>query len=831
MKNPPEIPIEQVTVHMIGNAHIDPVWLWRWLEGRDEVLSTCQSALDRIEETPDFIFTRSSAATYKWIEESDPEMFSQIQRRVREGRWAIVGGWWVQPDANIPCGESFVRQALYGKRYFKEKFGVEVTIGYNVDTFGHNGNLPQILARSGYVGYVFFRPGPHEKKLPSGLFWWEAADGSRVLACRPPHHYGTWGDINMEERIIQAAEQAPGIRDVMCFYGVGNHGGGPTKQHIQAIMQFAERPSGPHVEFSSPARFFRAALPQAMECPVVRDELQHHSRGCYTALSEIKYHNRKSEHTLMTAEKWAALAQVFFGVRYPREDLRQAWENVLFNQFHDILAGTSIPEAYDDARVMYGEAYRLAEQAQKAALDRIMAHIDTTGEGEALVVFNPLAWNRKEAVEAVIHSRDLFRLVTEGEMRELPSRIRIRDEEGREVPSQVTKIEHAGRYDDIHVVFVASIPPLGYRTFRVDIPEGVESFSPPSEEPVEQVETPLYKLTFDPQTGWLTSLYDKRCEAELLAGPANVPIVLDDPSDTWSHGVDSFRNEVGRFKAVAPPAIVERGPVRTVVRVISAYGKSKIVQDIALYQDLARIDVEMSIDWQERLKMLKLSFPLRLEDSTATAEIPYGSIVRGQTGGEEPMQQWVDVTGRIGSTTCGLSLLNDCKYGYDVLKSEVRLSILRSPIYAFHHPRDIKAGVVYPYTDQGRQVVHYSLWPHTGPWETAGTVQQAYQINVPVIARSEPAHEGTLSSRQSFIQVEPSNVILNVVKMAEDSNDLILRLYEIAGKDTVTRVSIPGLSRSWNILVRGHAIHTLKICIDGDYIALSEVDLIERVLA
>ncbi len=328
-------------LHLIGNAHLDPVWLWPWTEGFHEAKATFRSALDRMQEYDDerpFIFVASSAAYYEWIEQSDPAMFREIQQRVREGRWGLVGGWWIQPDCNIPCGESFVRQALVGQRYFQEKFGVMATVGYNVDSFGHNGMLPQILLKSGLSNYVFMRPGPSEKGLPGRLFWWEADDGSRVLAFRIPFSYATWGS-DMENAVrLTAGEFQPPLDLGMFFYGVGNHGGGPTKENIESLRRLQEQPDFPELVFSTPAAFFAEARAKQLSLPVVHDDLQHHASGCYAAHSGVKRWNRQAENRLMSAEKWSALAWRISGQPYPA-DFNHAWKNVLFNQFHDIMAG------------------------------------------------------------------------------------------------------------------------------------------------------------------------------------------------------------------------------------------------------------------------------------------------------------------------------------------------------------------------------------------------------------------------------------------------------------------------------------------------------------
>ena len=248
------------TLYMIGNAHIDPVWLWQWQEGFQETLATFRSALDRMDETPDFRFTASSAALYSWVQPIDPEMFAEIQARVAEGRWEVAGGWWIEPDCNIPGGESFVRQALYGQRFFKEAFGVTARVGYAVDSFGHHAVLPQILKKSGLDFYVFMRPGPHEKGLPGRLFWWEAEDGSRVLTFRIPFTYTSWGH-DLEHHVRRcAAEMKPPVDSFMCFYGVGNHGGGPTQENIESIQRLAGDPDLPELTFGTTGAFFDAAV-------------------------------------------------------------------------------------------------------------------------------------------------------------------------------------------------------------------------------------------------------------------------------------------------------------------------------------------------------------------------------------------------------------------------------------------------------------------------------------------------------------------------------------------------------------------------------------------
>jgi len=345
--------MEQRVLHMIGNSHLDPVWLWQWQEGFQETKATFRSVLDRMKETEEFMFTSSSAAMYEWIENNDAEMFDEIKERIKEGRWEIVGGWWIQPDCNIPSGESFARQGLYGQRYFKEKFGVMAKTAYNVDSFGHSGSLPQIIKKSGMDYYVMMRPMSHEKGLPSCLFQWESDDGSRILTFRILYEYLSWGK-ELDYHIERCGEEInSNLTEIMCFYGVGNHGGGPTKENIESIKQNAESRTKYDVIFSTPNQYFESVSNSTAKYPVVHGELLHHSAGCYSANSEIKKLNRIAENRLIAAEIFSSVADSYSGQKYP-DNFNKAWKNVLFNQFHDILAGTSIETAYEDAKYSQG---------------------------------------------------------------------------------------------------------------------------------------------------------------------------------------------------------------------------------------------------------------------------------------------------------------------------------------------------------------------------------------------------------------------------------------------------------------------------------------------
>jgi len=807
--------VKKFVIHMIGNAHIDPVWLWSWQEGYQVVRATFRSVLDLMKEFEEFIFTCSSAAFYEWIERGDPEMFKEIQRRVKEGRWAVVGGWWIEPDCNIPSGESFVRQALYGQRYFREKIDVMAEVGYNIDSFGHNGMLPQILSKCGLKNYVFMRPNSEEnKKVPGNVFWWEGVDGSRVMCYRIPSSYA-WRTEDIEEHVKGDFETIkPPLKDVMCFYGLGDHGGGPSRENIMSILEMSKREDMPTIVFSSPNHFFKKIRQLNLPLPVFHDDLQHHASGCYSVHSEVKRNNLKAENLLVTAEKFAVLTNLLFGREYPQESLTRAWKNVLFAQFHDILAGTSIFESYQDIRDIHGQALHRGKEELNYAIQTIASNIRTMGEGTPIIIFNPHSW------------RSSFPVEVEG----VNGEGGLLNDAGEAVPMQ--RIQPSAAVGDWRqrIVFIADLPALGYRVYyNVDSKQKCE---PPRElkASVNGIENEWLRLEIDPLTGYFSRLYDKKNGVDVFKGDACVPIVLEDFSDTWSHGVTEFRDEIGAFSD-AKISVIENGPVRVVVRIESRYKNSLIRLFVSLYRDMPYLECRASVNWQEQNKMLKLSFPVNIEQPVATYSIPYGYIVRPCDGEEEPGQQWVDVTGQATSgkgekMSYGLSLCNDSKYSYDVKGSEIRLTVLRSPPYAHHFPYKLEPDVTYRYIDQGWQDFSFILLPHVGSWREAGTVKLSQELNMRPIVLVEHAHEGALPSSQSFLEINKENIIASVLKKHEDSGDIILRCFETIGKETEAEIKLPFLNKKWTARFKPREIKTFLVPTKREA-KVTETDMLE----
>lgn len=833
-------------IHMIGNAHLDPVWLWRWQEGYAEIKATFRSALDRLDEFPDFIFTCAGAAYYRWIEENAPGMFGEIRRRVAEGRWVIVGGWWIQPDCNLPAGESFARHSLYSQRYFQEKFAVTATVGYNVDSFGHTATLPQILRQSGMDRYVFMRPQQHEKELDANLFWWESPDGSRVLTFRIPVSYmnRTIGELDdkLKETIgLAERQQLPH----MCFYGVGNHGGGPTIANLQYIHRLQSGQGGERIVMSSPDRYFAEAeqSARAEELPVLRDDLFMHAIGCYSAHSETKASNRKAEHRLMTAEKIAALAHALTGLDYPGERLQHAWHNVLFNQFHDILGGCSIKEAYDDAREGYGEALNIGAVALNAGMQKISWSIDTTREGVAslgkdsdwllweqndagvpFVVFNPLSWDVTAPVVVNKHVRT------------------IEDDQGRALPIQLVRSSRTDHSDKWDTLFMANVPAFGYSVFWIyKNKESQAAVQPASLAAGEHwIENGDIRIELDPAGGHIASLLDKRTGAQVLAGSGAVPQVLDEEdSDTWSHGMRAFTNVIGQF-GQATLQLVEQGPLRATIRVTSRYGRSVLRQDVTVYHDRADVQVKAKLDWREEHKLLKLVFPVHAASPVATYDAPYGHMVRPVNGEENPGLQWVDVSSGSGSGgdggdgvgdgrqpeggACGLALLNDGKYSFDVNGHVLRMTVVRGALFADHFGERDGLG---EFMDQGIQEFAYSVVPHAGSWQQAGVVRKAFELNTPLPSVIETYHQGHLPQTFTGAAISSGHIAATVFKRAEDGGGYVLRCYETEGRATGTDIALPALGRSWTAHFGKNEMKTFYIPQDKDA-PVAETNLLEH---
>lgn len=836
-------------VHMIGNAHLDVVWLWPWQEGYQEARATFRSVLDRMEEYPDFVFTCDQVLLLAWVEEQDPALFERIRSRVAEGRWINTGGWWVEPDCNLPWGESFVRQGLYGQRFLQQRFGRRATVAMNVDPFGHAATLPQVFAGQGMTAYCFLRPMAHEKPLPGALFRWRAPDGSEVLAFRIPFEYQS--SREMVDRHIEKslAEHDEALPETMVFFGVGNHGGGPTIRQIETIHRFDRMGSFGALPLSDPEAYFARVreLGLVEGLPVVEGELQHHAPGCYSAHSGIKQWQRRAQASLLVAERWAAVAALTVaaparGDAVPRADLERAWKQVLLNQAHDILPGSAIEAAFVDARDQLGEAISIAKRITARAHNRIAAGVDVPLDPstQPVLVFNHHPW----PVTATVELHLGFGLEAD------PLRVTAAD--GTPVPSQgISSRSQIGRRTGAAIAFRVDLPPLGVARYALHLPAGgsfaAGAVANPPAMPAQAAPAPaatsgpsmlshlehgtvlenaLLRVVVDHRTGWLTSLLDKRTGADLVAGAAGPHLqVCEDPTDTWGHRVVSYAWP-GAEMPVTRVLVREDGPLRAQLRIEHRWRASTLAEDLILEADSDALRVRVELDWHEPLHLLKWRVPVALQSPTGRVEVPFGSVERAVSGAEEPGQSWID----LATDAVGLAVLNDAKHGYDLspatddVAASIGITAVRSPPYAWHDPSTLDPDGAYAFQDQGFQHFTVLLAPH-GPVDVPDLHRRAAELNLRPRAMLESFHEGTLPGRVSWASASPSSVLVTAVKLGEDSDDLIVRAVETSGSAVQAVIELPIVGRTIRADLPPHALRTWRVPRDGEPV---EVDLLEE---
>ncbi len=802
-------------LHMVGNAHIDAPWLWPLSEATAVVHSTFRSALDRMKEDPELTMTTSSSQFYEWVETTDPGMLAEIKAHVRSGRWNLVGGWWVEPDVNVPSGESLLRQGLYGQRSLERIFGRRTDIGYNPDSFGHNGNMPQILKLQGMPYYVFMRPNALEKPvITQNLFQWQGIDGTRALTYRVPLWYDDPGDVHSHmQRTVKALSGQP-EHTFMEFFGIGDHGGGPTKANMQSIRAIQKEPGAPYLLYSTPDRYFaEIARKLPADIQLYSGDLQHHSVGTYTGGSAIKKLNRTTEAALETAEKFSALGSLAWGAPYPKNDFATAWKRVLLLQFHDSMAATTLPDHEDTARDGYGRARDIATDALYASVQRLAWQVPTTDpDSKYIVVFNPHAWAARLNIEY-----DL------GWDEGTPTR--VEDETGKSVPFQWAPASAVVNHRQRLVAAVA-MPPMGYRQLRIRRP-AAEDPSPANAPTVtaNTLENEHLRLMVSPSG--TVSLFDKDNNREVFQGRDRGlrAVVLDDNNDTWAHQVHVYDKEVGSFTR-KDLHILESGPLRSVLRETLTYGSSTLRLDWLLYAGARTVEVRATLDWHEHLKILKFSFPVDVATPQATYETAYGAIQRDTRGEEDPGQRWVDVTGTAGAQPYGFSVINDAKYGYSVHGNDLRVSVARSAVYANHEPRALVPGTDYTWMDQGVQTLRMLLVPHSGTWQDAGVVRAAEELVTETPILYQGIHPGNRPGAASFLSVDAPDIVVEAVKQSEDGDDLIVRSYETAGRPSRATLRFLSLNKSWTGSYHPFEIKTLRM--DRRTGAIREVNALEQ---
>ncbi|HKV86756.1 MAG TPA: alpha-mannosidase [Candidatus Dormibacteraeota bacterium] len=697
----------------VGHAHIDTAWEWPVREAKRKVARSWSTQLALMDEHPDYVFAASQPVHYAWMKESYPDLYRRIREKVAAGQWEPVGAMWVEADCNLPSGESLVRQMLHGKRFFMREFGHETKIAWLPDVFGYPGNLPQLISSAGCDFFLTQKLSWNDTNKPEHhTFWWEGIDGTRVFTHFPPADTYN-GDFSREqlEHSARNFKDADRSNRSLYLFGWGDGGGGPTEEMVDSAHALG-------VVLGRAGDFFLRASAEAADLATVKGELYFElHRGTYTTQAETKRLNRRAEQALRQAETWSVAA----GTGYPAATLEAAWKELLLNQFHDILPGSSIDWVYEEANRDLGEVARVAADLVDTAILKI------GGPGDRLTVFNVNSHHRRE----VMPTSDGYAVV--------------------------------------------DVPPCGW-SVRAMGPE--ESLGQPVEATESSLENGILRVEWDAD-GLLTSIWDKEAQREVLGGPGNLfQLHEDNPKrwDAWDLDAE-YRDSVTDLTSLSELQVKRTGGLRGGVLFRRRFGHSSLSQLMKLDAGSRVLQFETQVAWEERHRMLKVAFPVTVMAREATYEIQFGHLARpthSETSQARAMfevcaQRWAD----LGDGDYGVALLNDCKYGYDIRGSVMRLSLLRAPT----HPD--------PTADRGMRSFTYALMPHRGDFRRAGVIEAAEDLNAPL----RPAKTGLApGTSRSLIGVDTRQVVIEAVKRAEDSDAVIVRLYEAWGEECHARI-------------------------------------------
>jgi alpha-mannosidase len=755
------------SVTAVGHAHIDMAWLWRLSHTREKAARTFATVLHLMRQYPEYRFVHSSPQLYLYLKEDYPEIFAAVREKIAGGQWEITGATWIEPDTNLPGGESLVRQFLYGIRTVRHEFGVDMKLLWLPDVFGYSYALPQIIRQCG-VRYLMTTKISWSQfnRFPYDTFRWRGLDGTELLThfvttpeetspfytyngqLRPAEVQGLWDQYRQKE-----------VNDeLLLLFGWGDGGGGPTREMLESARVLANLPGLPRVRLGKAEPYFAGLAERVSEkqLPVWDGELYlEYHRGTYTSQAYNKRANRLSEILYHNAEWLSALADVLTAESaYPAAALQQGWELILLNQFHDILPGSSIRQVYEDSRRDYEQIAAIGQEVLGRAQQRLVAGL--AGDEAQLAVFNSLSWTRDSLVELPWSEEWAGKTILNPDGRPSPVQ-RVHNEQGRRLLLQAE-----------------ALPSLGYRAYPLVAAES-------ESEPGELIVTPLrlengyYRLELN-ERGQIVSLFDKSAGRQALAagGRGNVLQVFEDKPmafDAWDIDI-YYQEKMREIGELVESVVEEEGPLRGVLRLEWRYSDSTISQRLTIYRRSPRIDFRTVVDWQEQQTLLKVAFPLNVRATRATFEIQFGAIERPTHWNtswdyarfEQVGHKWVDLS----EGNYGVALLNDCKYGHDVKDNVLRLTLIKSAV----RPD--------PEADRGRHDFTYSLLPHQGNWQQGRVVGEAYALNYPSLPLLvEPAgRQPALPAHYSFAAVDSDHVIIESIKKTEEGDAWIVRLYE-----------------------------------------------------
>ena len=786
-------------MHLICNAHLDPVWQWRWDEGASEALATFRNAIDILDEHPSLVFCHNEAVLYQWAERLDPALFDDIRRLVKAGRWAISGGWFIQPDVNLPGTESLIRTIAEGRRYFRDRFDAAPRVAYNFDSFGHSGGLPQILRQAGYEMYVHMRPQAGELALPADLYRWRGVDGTTIPAYRiAVGLYHTEHD-NIEDRLRAGVELALQLgRDVPVFWGLGNHGGGATRRDLRTIDAFIASESRVRIVHSTPDRFLEAVRDAAAAAPVFEGDLQRCFTGCYTSLSRLKRQAAASLGRLIQAESAAAAASWLSGASFPEPELREAWTRHLFNDFHDILPGTCVEPAERDALAQYGRTEDIARTAALAAVASLNRG-SRNSPSLPVTVFNANPSLRRAPVEfeCMADHRPFWKGTW---------RMRLFRADCREVPCQEEQPESLLPFNNWRrrISFFDEFAGLGVSRYLL------KAFEISEAEPTEEVPSPAKARTpkiraltidldsplgagFDFKKGLVTSIKPDGFP-QSVAGPLFEPLVVEDKADSWGTGHGSYRKIVGRFKPDGRPAVIEHGPIRTITRSILDYGGSRVVMDVVAYPSWPVLEFRFRATWNEERRRLKLGIPVGLAPATLLAEVPGGAIERLADGEEHVHGRWLVIEGRSAGQPAAIGVASNGLHGLDFKDGELRLSVLRGSAYCHERGFDLdreKGAPAWKFADIGVHEFRLLVTAGAPAAVKAMIPGLADHLAAPPAAYAHLPYDAKQTAPvETLLTVKPANIRLLALKRSWDGEALVVRLQEAVGKKTKAELRV-----------------------------------------
>lgn len=730
-------------VLMTGHSHLDVAWLWTVKEINRKTARTFANNLALMDNYPDFRFTQSQAVLYDFIKEHYPELFERVKEKVKSGQWEIVGNAWVEADTNIASGEALIRQLLYGREFFLKEFGVSSDVYWLPDCFGFTWALPQIIKRSGMKYFMTSKLFYNDtNEFPLSTFRWRAHSGDEIIAYLQKQPYQSEYDAEYVVNTRRNNRQNNIVNKSMGMFGYGDGGGGCTFQMLEKGSRLEKMPGIPKTYNSTVHDFFTSIEKYSDKLPVWDGEMYYENhRGTFTSQAFVKKNNRKGEYLLRNAEALSLIS----GIDYPTEKIEKAWKLLLINQFHDILPGTSIHEVFENTREEYKQMNALGKEVITSALtamnDRINAPYNS------IIVWNMLNWETSGLVKAVVP----FEIKT------------VEDADGNTMPART--VNRNGKL--IAEFYADKVPSFGYKVYKISENGGLFKCVTAQK---NLLENEYLKVVID-ENGLLDSVTDKTTGRQILTGKGNLMTISHDKpihESAWNLEYD-YQMKYWELTEADSIEVVESSPLKGVVRVVRHFNKSTITQDIILEKDKRTLDFETAVDWYEREKVLKAQFPVNIRSRMASCEIAHGAAeypTHANTSYdlvkfEFCAHKWADLS----EGGYGVSILNDCKYGYNVRDNMMKITLMRGPVCPD------------PTGDIGRSTFRYSLYPHEGNWRDAQTVHLGFQENIRLTGVFTSGND-VKNDAHSYAHIDSKSVILDAVKPAQDGSGIIVRMYE-----------------------------------------------------